>query len=138
MNDSNNGDDESGLNPRNVSVESRIEEAARHARAMMEALGLYGSDYIDHQEHYKDTPLRFVKYLSEYMRPYDPGETLKTFECKSSGLVAMNSIPYRQVCAHHLLPAFGYAAIGYLPTRKIVGLSKFVRIVDQILSLIHI
>ena len=41
-------------------------------------------------------------------------------------------IPYRQACAHHLIPAFGYASIAYLPRKKIVGLSKLARIVDQV------
>ena len=53
-------------------------------------------------------------------------------EPKSSGnTVEINKIPVRSVCEHHLLPFFGFAEIKYIPKNgKILGLSKFARIVD--------
>jgi GTP cyclohydrolase I len=38
-------------------------------------------------------------------------------------------VPFMGVCAHHLLPFFGSAAVGYLPTDRVVGLSKLARLV---------
>ena len=99
---------------------------------VLRELGFYTDINVDHQEHYEGTAARFVSYLLEYMQPFDPGETLKTFKSDSKSLVGVTKIPYRQACAHHLIPAFGYAHIGYLPNGKIVGLSKLARIVKQV------
>ena len=114
------------------SPKSQLEQAEEHMYKVLDVLGFFSDDLIDHREHYEGTPMRFVKYLKEFLQPFDPEETLKTFKSDVKGLVIETSIPYRQVCAHHLLPAFGYAAIGYMPSKKIVGLSKLVRIVDRI------
>jgi GTP cyclohydrolase I len=45
-------------------------------------------------------------------------------------VVALRGIPFRSVCEHHLLPFTGRAHVGYLPGRRILGLSKFARVVD--------
>jgi GTP cyclohydrolase I len=45
-------------------------------------------------------------------------------------LVLVEDIPVRSVCEHHMLPFVGVAHIGYLPDNRILGLSKFARVVD--------
>lgn len=109
-----------------------VEEASKHMKEVLRCLGFYSADNIDIVDHYEETPKRFVKYLSEFVQPIDPIATLKTFKADTRSLILSNKIPYRQVCAHHLLPAFGFAAIAYLPKDRIVGLSKLVRIVDEV------
>ena len=48
-----------------------------------------------------------------------------------SEMVAVTDIPFYSVCAHHFLPFFGYAHVGYVPRDRVVGLSKFARVVDH-------
>jgi GTP cyclohydrolase IA len=45
-------------------------------------------------------------------------------------LVLIEDIPVRSVCEHHMLPFVGVAHVGYLPADRILGLSKFARLVD--------
>ena len=45
-------------------------------------------------------------------------------------LVLVRSIPFHSLCMHHLLPFHGVAHVGYLPGRRIVGLSKLARVVE--------
>lgn len=83
----------------------------------------------------RDTPERVANMCAEIFsglsRPED--NLVTTFhEPKSNGnLVEVTKIPVRSVCEHHLLPFFGFASIKYIPKGgKILGLSKFARIVD--------
>ena len=46
-------------------------------------------------------------------------------------LVLVEDIPVRSVCEHHMLPFVGVAHVGYLPAERILGLSKFARVVDH-------
>lgn len=47
-----------------------------------------------------------------------------------AGIVQVSGIPFYSVCAHHFLPFFGLAHVGYLPGTRLVGLSKLGRVVD--------
>ena len=82
---------------------------------------------------FADTPRSFISYLEEFNQHFEPPE-LKTFPVSipntEQGIVGQWNIPFRMVCAHHLLPAFGYASLGYIPHNEVVGLSKIVRLVD--------
>jgi GTP cyclohydrolase I len=42
----------------------------------------------------------------------------------------LREIPFHSLCEHHLLPFFGVAHVGYLPSERIVGLSKLARAVE--------
>lgn len=82
-----------------------------------------------------DTPKRFLKAWREYTRGYhlEPAEVLKTFEDGAHGvdeLVMVRDIPVYSMCEHHMAPFFGRAHVGYIPDGKILGLSKFARLVD--------
>lgn len=80
-----------------------------------------------------DTPMRFLKYLKEFHVPFDAAEVLKSvFDSEDVAMVIQDQIPFRMICEHHLLPAVGVCAIGYIPDGKVLGLSKFSRLVDAI------
>jgi GTP cyclohydrolase I len=49
-------------------------------------------------------------------------------------LVLARRIPFRAICEHHLLPFVGVAHVGYLPSTRIIGLSKLARIVEHFAS----
>lgn len=95
---------------------------------------LFGDKWED-DESVQGTPSRFVKYLAEYRQPLDIdkifGSVFKVKEGHSSMVIQCN-IPFRMMCEHHLLPAVGKAAIGYVPHGRVIGLSKLTRLVDAV------
>jgi len=52
------------------------------------------------------------------------------FHENARGMVIVRDIEFYSMCEHHLLPFFGVAHIGYIPDKKLLGLSKLPRIVD--------
>lgn len=52
------------------------------------------------------------------------------FDAEGSEMVVVKGIEFYSLCEHHMLPFFGHAAIGYIPGKKVLGLSKFARVVD--------
>lgn len=110
-----------------------LREAAIDIASALEALGI---DLTD--ENFKDTPDRFLSYLLEYLQPYNPNEVLKV-DFNSThpvagykGMIVQTNIPFRTICPHHLLPVLGRCHIGYIPTTRLVGLSKLTRIVKSV------
>lgn len=81
----------------------------------------------------KETTWRVCRFFTELenKRAYDK---FTTFESKADNMVIINKIRIFSFCEHHLLPFFGYCSIGYIPDGKILGLSKFQRLVDKIAS----
>lgn len=53
------------------------------------------------------------------------------FDVASDGMVIVKDIEFFSMCEHHMLPFYGKAHVAYLPTRKVIGLSKIPRIVDM-------
>jgi len=84
---------------------------------------------------FQDTPSRWLSYLKHYIQSYDPINDLGvTFPPKgkstfANAMIVQVGIPYRAVCAHHLLPVLGTAHVGYIPNRSVVGLSKLSRLI---------
>ena len=81
------------------------------------------------------TPLRVAELFDELLSGYsiDPEKLLNgaLFDVEYDQLVVVKSIEFYSLCEHHLLPFYGYAHVGYLPDKKVVGLSKIPRIVDM-------
>lgn len=82
-----------------------------------------------------ETPERFLKAWKYWTKGYDeePSEILKSFEDGAEDydqLVLVKDIPLYSHCEHHLAPFFGVAHVGYIPNKRIVGLSKINRLVD--------
>ena len=82
-----------------------------------------------------ETPKRVVEAYSDWFSGYaiDPREYLKrTFE-EMAGydeMVVLRDIEFESHCEHHMAPIIGRAHVGYLPTTKVVGISKLARVVD--------
>jgi GTP cyclohydrolase I len=80
-----------------------------------------------------DTPKRVVKAFREMTEGYaqDPASILATqFTEDYDQMIVLHSIEFASMCEHHLQPFRGTAAVGYIPSEKIVGLSKLARLVD--------
>lgn len=105
-------------------------EAERAVRTLIEWIG-----EDPEREGLKGTPGRVIRSFAEHFTGYerDPREVLRrTFE-ETEGydeIVALRAIPFESHCEHHLTPVIGAAHVGYLPDRRVVGVSKLVRIVD--------
>lgn len=88
------------------------------------------------REGLKETPRRFLSAWQEYTTGYkkDPATILKVFkdgaEHCSDEIILVSNLQVWSKCEHHLSDVFGLAHIGYIPTGKIVGLSKFQRLID--------
>ncbi|CAH0346417.1 GTP cyclohydrolase I FolE [Bacillus sp. CECT 9360] len=80
-----------------------------------------------------DTPKRVAKMYKEVFAGVgiNPETALTTtFAEDYDGLVVVKDIEYYTFCEHHLIPFFGKAHIGYIPNGRVVGLSKFARLVE--------
>jgi GTP cyclohydrolase I len=82
-----------------------------------------------------DTPARVARAFEDWFSGYgqDPEEYLKrTFE-EIEGyddMVVLKDIRFESHCEHHLAPIIGRAHVGYLPTKRVVGISKLARVVE--------
>ena len=87
------------------------------------------------REGLKSTPKRVVRAYKEYFQGYkeDPAKHLtKTFtEIEDyDDMIIEKDISIRSHCEHHMAPIIGVAHIAYIPSKKVVGLSKLARVVD--------
>ncbi|HWT13681.1 MAG TPA: GTP cyclohydrolase I FolE [Allosphingosinicella sp.] len=111
--------------PQAVEVPAEVQEAVR-------TLIRWAGDDPD-REGLLDTPRRVARAWREYASGYaeDPARHLsRTFE-EVGGydeIVLLKDIPFQSHCEHHLAPIIGKAAIAYLPSERVVGISKLARV----------
>jgi GTP cyclohydrolase IA len=100
--------------------------AAQDAAAdLLRALGL---DLTD--ENLSETPRRMAQALIEMTSGRDFELTTFPNDEEYDELVLVRDIPLQSLCEHHVLPFVGRAHVGYLPGDRILGLSKFARMVE--------
>lgn len=110
--------------------EAEIEACENHVRGILKYLGEDPG-----REGLRETPARYVRALEEHFSGYrqDPGEYLaKTFEDVEGydELVLVSDIEVYSHCEHHMVPFVGRAHVAYIPSGRVVGLSKIARVVD--------
>lgn len=100
-----------------------------------ELLAIIGDD--PNREGLKDTPYRVVKSWVEIYGGYLRNDSAlnTTFadnigDVDDSQIVMCKDIDFYSTCEHHMIPFHGYCHIGYLPNKKVIGVSKLVRIVE--------
>ena len=82
-----------------------------------------------------DTPKRVAKAYRDWFSGYesDPGEYLRRTFKEVAGydeMVVLRDIEFESHCEHHMAPIIGRAHVGYMPTNRVVGISKLARVVD--------
>lgn len=97
---------------------------------LAEVYKLLGYDLGD--QHFAKTAERVGKWMWEFRKNGDPiaaGELLEAvFDDEHNSLVQVGPISVTSMCAHHGLPVTGFAWVGYIPDKRVVGLSKLARI----------
>jgi GTP cyclohydrolase I len=73
--------------------------------------------YEDWFSGYKDNPVEFLERTFQEVEGYDE-------------MIVLRDIAFESHCEHHMAPIIGKAHVGYLPDRKVVGISKLARVVD--------
>ena len=110
--------------------EAKPESVASLVRKM---LALIGED--PEREGLKKTPERYEKALkfltSGYHQNVDHLLNGATFSVCYDEMVVVKDIEFFSLCEHHLLPFFGKAHVAYLPSKKVIGLSKVARLVNM-------
>ena len=101
--------------------------------AVRTLLAYFGED--PNREGLLDTPRRFVDAYQEFLGGYtqDPVEILsRTFDDVAGydDIVLMKNIRFESHCEHHIQPMIGTAHVAYLPSEKVVGISKLARVVE--------
>jgi len=114
----------------NSQVSSNRDKIEGH---ITEILKLIGEDV--EREGLLETPARVTRMYEEIFAGYEvePREVLGAmFDEDHEELVIVKDIVYYSQCEHHMAPFFGKVHIGYLPSGKIVGLSKLARLVEAV------
>lgn len=113
-------------------MEDKVKGAGRIRELVTELLKEIGED--PSRDGLKKTPLRVEKAFEFLTKGYslDPKAVLNGafFSSDYDELVIVKDIDFYSLCEHHLLPFYGKCHIGYLPGKKIVGLSKLPRLVE--------
>jgi GTP cyclohydrolase I len=109
---------------------AQTESVASLVRRM---IALIGED--PEREGLKKTPERYEKALkfltSGYHQNVDHLLNGATFSVCYDEMVVVKDIEFFSLCEHHLLPFFGKAHVAYLPSKKVIGLSKVARLVNM-------
>jgi GTP cyclohydrolase I len=109
------------------------EVSAAEAQAAVRTLIRWAGDNPD-REGLLDTPARVTRSYKELFAGYetDPRAYLERTFDEVGGydqMVVLKDIRFVSFCEHHMLPVVGVAHVGYLPTNRVVGISKLARVV---------
>jgi GTP cyclohydrolase I len=126
------------LNGHRTSAEPRRERSARHPlrpldrgaveRASRDLLIALGADL--ELDGLRETPRRMADAYVELLTPLPFAVTTFANDEGYEQLIIVRDIPFQSLCMHHVLPFHGVAHIAYLPSERILGLSKLARVVD--------
>ena len=122
-------DEQVGVSEEQSSDGSRVERIAAHMRGIIDALGL------DREEaNLRETDVRVAKMYLEMFHGLEEGSepAVTTFPNDENyqHMVMERDIPFYSMCSHHFVPFYGKAHIAYIPEDRIIGLSKFSRILE--------
>lgn len=106
--------------------EPDLDAAADAARDFLKALGVACDSPGT-----VDSPRRMAHAYAEMLRPREFELTTFANDEGYDEMVVVCDIPLQSICEHHLLPFTGTAHVGYLPGERILGLSKFARVVEM-------
>ena len=114
-------------------VPARAYDVAGVERAIRDLLVAIGED--PERDGLRDTPSRVARAYTEVFGGLfrDPAEVLSTtFDIAHDEMVLVRDIELYSTCEHHLVPFYGVAHVGYIPSEsgKLTGLSKLARLVD--------
>jgi GTP cyclohydrolase IA len=114
-------------------LDTKSQNARAIAAHVREIIRLVGED--PEREGLRKTPERYEKALkfltSGYHQNFDHVLNGATFSVTYDEMVVVKDIEFFSLCEHHLLPFFGKAHVAYLPSNKVVGLSKIARLVNM-------
>ena len=104
------------------------------AEAAVRTLLLWAGDNPD-REGLRETPARVVRSYEEFFAGYatDPVALLERTFAETEGydeIVLLRDIRLESYCEHHMVPIVGRAHVAYLPHRRVVGISKLVRVIE--------
>lgn len=97
-------------------------------KAVRDLLSALGED-LD-REGLQDTPKRVAKFYDQFLSKEEFNFTVFASEGYDE-MIIQKDIPFFSLCEHHMAPFFGTATVAYIPSGKIVGLSKLARAVEH-------
>ena len=114
-------------------IKSSVPSEAEAMDAVKTLIRLAGDN--PNREGVKETPKRVVKAYKDFFSGYnsDPREILSKKFKEVDGydeIIILKNIRLESHCEHHMVPFIGTAHVGYLPKKKVVGLSKLARLVE--------
>jgi len=109
--------------PTRIEAEQAVETLLRWAgedpgrEGLIDTPRRVAAAYEDWFSGYGEDPVRFLKRTFEEVEGYDE-------------MIVLRDITFESHCEHHMAPIIGVAHVGYLPSNKVVGISKLARVVD--------
>jgi GTP cyclohydrolase I len=111
-------------------MSEKTEKLSKLTKSLIETIG-----EDPNREGLIKTPLRVAKAWTYFSQGYSSNldEVINgaIFNEDCSDMVVVRDIEFYSMCEHHMIPFFGRAHVGYLPSGKVIGLSKIPRIVDM-------
>lgn len=120
----------SRLDDNEISVNGRMENISDKYLSILKAIG-----ENPNREGLRKTPNRAAEAILHFTKGYE--ETVDDivsgaiFNEDTDDMVIVKDIEVFSLCEHHLVPFYGRVSVGYLPNKKVIGLSKIARIVEM-------